>query len=80
MTDSQRPRPHDEEVAEPEARQGVRSDTGASGSRPKEESVVPASPSDEPEKGPRGSGEEPGYGHLGTSTPGEVGAPEGSGH
>jgi hypothetical protein len=35
-------------------------------------------PTGGPEKGPRGSGEEPGYGHLGTSTPGSVGAPEGS--
>jgi hypothetical protein len=109
MTDQEGTRPHDEELAEPAARAGIRNDTGASGAPAKEEATDPATSTDgalptDPatstdgappadaaahapadaastpvtEKGPRGSGEEPGYGHLGTSTSGSAGAPEGS--
>lgn len=60
------------------ASDGLRSDTGASAGRPREED---APPPDRLEPGgghgPAGSGQVPGRGSLGSQTPGEKGAEQG---
>jgi hypothetical protein len=76
MTDDQRrsvPEWPDEEGGG-QAQEGLRSDTGASMSRPKEEVTPPpdrTAPSGQ--RGPAGAGEVPGRGKLGSQTPGEEG-------
>ncbi len=74
------PPAHDwpDEEGGPSAQAGLRSDTGASLERPKEEDTD-AADRGEPAggRGPAGSGEVPGRGDLGTGTPGHRGTEQG---
>jgi hypothetical protein len=66
----------DEEGGE-HAQEGLRSDTGVSMSRPKEEEAEPPERIEPTgQRGPAGAGEVPGRGKLGSPTPGEAGADE----
>jgi hypothetical protein len=77
MTDRTEPeRPQDEEGASPEAQAGIRSDIGASGDAPKEEATGDPEDVSGAYRTARGSGEEAGYGQLGTSTSADTVTPE----
>lgn len=80
MTEEQPEAVHDwpdEEGGQP-AQDGLRSDVGGSMQRPMEEDTpVTGGGSAAGERGPRGAGDEPGRGELGTHTSGDEGAEQG---